>query len=178
VNTVNATPQGGNDARAAEITALLVEASSTDAIDHERVRKVIHQLAEAELNILFIYPGSKVPADMRKPQKRSADDRKAREAARDAGRRDWAKVRSPAGLALATTDTALLDDYLDNYIRVFSTWRTADGSKVKWSKKAEDAGEIVMVEPVAVNLAVEISDQSLCRGSKARHTTTRTCDLT
>jgi DUF1680 family protein len=112
-------------------------------------------LAEAELNILFIYPGSKMPADMRTTQQQTADDRKARDAARDAGQRGLGKVKSPAGLALATRDKDTLNKYLDRYVRVFSTWQNADGAEVGWSQKAEDAGEIVMLKPVEVCLGIE-----------------------
>lgn len=150
-------------ARAAELTDLLGGALP-DATDHEAVRKFIHRGAEAGLSVLFVYPNSKQPADMRTPAKRRADDRAAREAARAAGRKGWQKVKSPAGLALATTDTDVLDGYLDNYIRHFSKWANVnggDGDTVNWSKKAEDAGELVMVKPAAVNLAVEVGGSGL-----------------
>jgi hypothetical protein len=149
---------GTPGSRAAELTVLLADAP-TDATDHERVRKYVHALAEAGLAVLFVYPGSKAPADMRTPQKRRADDKAAQQAAFDAGRRDWAKVRSAAGLALATTDADTLDRYLDRYVGLFSTWADADGNEVKWSAKT--AERLTMVEPVAVNLAVEVGESGL-----------------
>lgn len=148
--------QAGN--RAAELTGLL-NAAPSDPTDHEAVGKYIRQLAEAGLAVLFIYPGSKLPADLRIPQQRNADDRKAREAARDAGRRDWQRVKSAAGLALATTDTDMLDRYLKRYVELFSTWQNTDGEVVPFN--AKKAAELTMAEPVAVNLAVETGGSRL-----------------
>ncbi|MBS9532076.1 bifunctional DNA primase/polymerase [Mycolicibacillus trivialis] len=108
------TKTDGTEARAAALSALLAEAP--DNTDHEAVRKFMHRLAEAGCAVLMIYPDSKLPADMRTPRKRSADDKAAREAAEAAGNRLWAKVKSAAGVALATTDTAVLDGYLDKYL--------------------------------------------------------------
>ncbi|QBI96415.1 RepA-like helicase [Mycobacterium phage Donny] len=140
--------------------------SGVDNRDHEAVRAFIRQAADIGLHLLFVYPDSKVPADMRTPAKRRADDKAAQEAAKDAGRRDWATVKSPAGLALATNEKTVLDRYLKAYVQQFSTWVevTPDGDhgqQVTWSKKREDAGEIVMAEPVAVNLAVEVGASGL-----------------
>lgn len=144
--------------RAAELTGLL-SAAPLDPADHEAVGKYIRQLAEAGLAVLFIYPGSKVPADLRTIQQRNKDDRAAREAAREAGRRDWQRVKSAAGLALATTDTAVLDRYLQRYIEFFSTWHDADGEVVPYN--AKEASELTMAEPVAINLAVETGGSRL-----------------
>ncbi|ABD58169.1 hypothetical protein PBI_COOPER_52 [Mycobacterium phage Cooper] len=135
--------------------------SGVDNTDHEAVRAFIRQAADLGLHLLFIYPDSKVPADLRTVQARKKDDRLAQEAAQAAGRRDWQTVKSPAGLALATDDKAVLERYLKRYIQVFSTWVEvlADGTwgdETDWSKKAEDAGQIAMARPAAVNLAVEV----------------------
>lgn len=133
-----------------------------DNTDHTAVRAFIRQAADIGLSLLFIYPGSKVPADMRTSRQRSADDKAAQAAAKEEGRRDWQMVKSPAGLALATSDKAVLDRYLKNYIQTYSTWRsTADDQEVRWSKKAEDADEITMTAPAAVNLAVEVGGSGL-----------------
>lgn len=133
-----------------------------DNRDHDAVRAFIRQAADIGLSLLFIYPDSKVPADMRTPAKRRADDKASQEAARESGRRDWATVKSPAGLALATSDKTVLDRYLKAYIQQFSAWvDVKTGGEAKWSKKAEDAGDIAMAEPVAVNLAVEVGGSAL-----------------
>ncbi|QWY84399.1 DNA primase/helicase [Mycobacterium phage Knocker] len=124
--------------------------------DHDAVRAFIRSAADLGLNLLFVYPNSKVPADMRTPAKKRADDKAAQEAAKDAGRRDWQSVKSPAGLALATSDKAVLDRYLKAYTEQFSTWVDNDGNTVTYNKKRADADEISMSEPVAVNLAVEV----------------------
>lgn len=130
--------------------------SGVDNTDHEAVRAFIRQAADLGLHLLFIYPDSKVPADLRTVQARKKDDRLAQEAAQAAGRRDWQTVKSPAGLALATDDKATLERYLKRYVQLFSTWVDATGAEVQWSKKAEDDGSITMAQPAAVNLAVEV----------------------
>lgn len=142
--------------------------SGIDNRDHDAVRSFIRQAADVGLNLLFIHPGSKAPADMRTPAKRNAEDKAVREAARDAGRRDWATAKSPAGLALATSDKSALDRYLKRYIEVFSTWEVYDahadgptGEKVSYTKKAFDTGDIVMTEPAAVNLAAEVGSSGV-----------------
>lgn len=122
---------------ATPITAVL--GSGVDPTNHNAMRGFIRAAASAGLSLLFIQPGSKVPADMRSPQKRASDDRAAREEARAAGRPDWERVRSPAGLALATDDPTALLRYFDRYVETYST-----------------AGE-----PVAVNLAVEVGRSNL-----------------
>ena len=132
-----------------------------DNTDHAAVRAFIRQAADLGLNLLFIYPNSKVPADMRTPAKKKSDNKAAQEAARDAGRKDWQRIEAPAGLALATSDKTVLDRYLKAYVQQFSTWAEVlpddgYGQEVVYSKKREDAGEIAMVKPVAVNLAVEV----------------------
>lgn len=135
--------------------------AGVDNRDHEAVRAFIRQAADLGLNILFIYPDSKIPADMRTPRQRTADNKAAQAAAKEAGRRDWATVKAPAGLSLATDHKPTLEKYLKQYIAVYSTWETVGeagptGEKANWSKKAEDAGEITMTEPAAINLAVEV----------------------
>ncbi|UJE15704.1 DNA primase/helicase [Gordonia phage Ligma] len=95
------------------LTAVL--GSGVDNTDHEAVRSFIHQAAGIGLHLLFVVPGSKLPADLRTPAQRRADDKAAREAARDAGRADWERVKSPSGLALATDNKPRLDRYLKAY---------------------------------------------------------------
>lgn len=125
------------ESRAALVTAALHEAP--DNRDHEAVRAYLRRLAELDLSVLFVFPDSKKPADLRAPRDRIAADKVARDAAREAGRRDWQKVKSPSGFELASTDVATLENYLDRYI---STFPTPD-------------------EPVAVNLAVEVGGSRL-----------------
>lgn len=104
--------------RAASLTALLAHAP--EATDHDGVRGYLHSLTEARCAPLLVYPASKMPADMRTSRVRSADDAAAQAAAKDAGNRNWAKVKSAAGVHLATTDTAVLGGYLDEYTRIFA----------------------------------------------------------
>ncbi|MCQ4360615.1 bifunctional DNA primase/polymerase [Mycobacterium gordonae] len=129
------------DLRAELITTVLNDAP--DPTDHERVRKFMHRLAEAGCSVLFIYPGSKKPADMRTPQRRTADDRAARETARAAGQRGWETAKSPAGLALATTDVDVLDRYFDYYLTVFAP-RHPDGVPVNLAVEVGTSGLVVV----------------------------------
>ncbi|AIM50488.1 DNA primase/helicase [Mycobacterium phage Zonia] len=100
------------------ITAIL--GAGIDNRDPEAVRAFVRQAADIGLSIMFIAPDSKAPVDLRTPQKKKADDKAAQEAAREAGRRDWARVKSPAGLTLATSDKAVLDRYLKRYLTLYA----------------------------------------------------------
>lgn len=117
------------------------------------MRGFIRAAAAAGMALLFVQPGSKIPADMRTPQKRNSDDRAAREAAREAGRPDWERVRAPAGLALATTDQTTLLRYLDRYVETYATYANDDGSG--------NRVEPYIIEYPAVNLAVEVGRSNL-----------------
>ncbi|QNL30176.1 DNA primase/polymerase [Gordonia phage Mariokart] len=101
------------------LTAVL--GSGVDNTDHVAVKSFIHQAAGIGLHLLFVVPNSKLPADLRTPGQRRADDKAAREAARDAGRTDWERVKSPSGLALATDNKARLDKYLIAYGERYGT---------------------------------------------------------
>lgn len=140
--------------------------SGVNNTDHEAVRSFLRQAADLDLSILFIYPDSKVPADLRTPLQRKKDDAAAQEQARDAGRRDWHTVKSSAGLALATSEKTVLERYLKRYIELFSTWVEVRpdgtyGDQVTYVKKRFDAGEIAMAEPAAVNLGVEVGSSGV-----------------
>lgn len=128
--------------RAEALTKVLAGAPR-DNTDHAAVREYLHQLAEAGLSVVFIIPGTKVPADPRAPQKRNADDRDAREAAKAAGWRDWDKAKSPAGLALATDDTATLDRYLARYIKVYAP-KYPEGVPVSLAVEVGGSGLVVV----------------------------------
>lgn len=104
------------------ITAVL--GSGVDNTNHESVRSYIRAACDAGLSLLLITPGTKVPFDGRTARKRTADDKAAQAAAKEAGHRDWKRVKSPSGLALATTDKTVLTKkggYLDRYIEAFGT---------------------------------------------------------
>jgi hypothetical protein len=92
--------------------------SGVDGTDHDAVRSFIRAACGAGLSLLLINPGSKLPADMRSPQKKRMDDKAAREAALAAGRSDAATVKSASGQALATTNAETVLKYLDRYIDV------------------------------------------------------------
>ncbi len=151
------TPAPGSRAKA--LTALLADAPKAD--DHDGVRKYLHGLAALRCAPLLVMPRSKQPADMRTPQRRRADDRAAQRAARETGRRNWQRVKSPAGLALATTDTAALDGYLDRYVQTYSKWADADGNPVYFDAKVHAKTPLQMIEPVAVNVAAEVGASGL-----------------
>lgn len=127
--------------RADALTALLADAP--DPTDHEAVGKFIRLLAEAGLAVLLVWPGSKVPADMRTPAQKRADDKAAQEHARAAGRRDWQAVKSPAGLALATTDVDTLERYLARYVKTLAR-RYPDGVPVNLAVEVGGSGIVVI----------------------------------
>lgn len=102
--------------RAAQLTALLADAPKPD--DHDGVREYLHGLAALGCAPLLIYPNSKTVADARTARQRNADDKTAQVAAREVGRRNWQRVKSPAGVYLATDDPAVLDTYLTRYTTV------------------------------------------------------------
>ncbi|MBF9319833.1 bifunctional DNA primase/polymerase [Mycobacteroides chelonae] len=104
--------------RTDSLGALLSAAPEAD--DHVGMRNYLHALTEAGCAPLLVYPHSKMPADMRASRVRSADDAAARDAARQDGKRNWDKAKSPAGVHLATRDNAVLDGYLDEYVGVFA----------------------------------------------------------
>lgn len=136
---------------ATPITAIL--GSGVDPRDPDAMRAFVRTACQAGMAIMFIQPGTKEPADLRTPQKRNADNRAAREAARLAGRRDWERVRAPAGLALATTDATTALRYLDRYIETYSTYGNDDGSG--------NQVEPYIIEYPAVNVAVEVGRSNL-----------------
>lgn len=100
--------------RAEQLTELLHRAPTNT--DHEGVRAHVRDLADAGLAVMFIRPDSKAPAETRTSRERSAADKVAQAEAKAAGNRNWHRVKSPAGLTLATADTGTLDRYLTNYL--------------------------------------------------------------
>ncbi|QJD53073.1 DNA primase/polymerase/helicase [Mycobacterium phage Compostia] len=86
--------------------------------DHDAVRAFVREACKQGLALLLIHPQSKQPADMRTVRQKNAADKAAQQAARDAGRRNWDKVKSPSGLALASSDAKVVLKYLDRYIEV------------------------------------------------------------
>lgn len=102
--------------RAGAISAAF--AAAPNPTDHAAMRTYLNTLAGLELHVVFVHPNSKEPSDMRAPAKRRADDEAAREAAREAGRANWGKVKSPSGVYLASAEAAVLDKYLDKYIKI------------------------------------------------------------
>ncbi|SKX80505.1 gp54 protein [Mycobacteroides abscessus subsp. bolletii] len=102
------------------ITAVL--GSGVDNTNHAAVRSFINSACEAGLAVLLVVPGTKQPFDGRTPAKRKSEDKAAQLAAKEAGRRDWSKAKSPSGLALATATKTTLTrkgGYLDRYIEAF-----------------------------------------------------------
>lgn len=117
--------------------------SGIDNRDHDAVRAFVRSAADLGLAVLFIAPESKVPVDLRTPQKRKADDKAAQEAARDAGRPDWARVKSAAGLALASSDKTVLDRYLKRYLSLYAD-RYPDGVPVNLAVEVGASGLVVI----------------------------------
>ena len=96
--------------------------SGVDNTDHAAVRSFLNSACDAGLSVLLVIPGTKQPFDGRTPAKRKTEDKAAQVAAKEAGRRDWSKAKSPSGLALATSTKTVLTrkgGYLDRYIEAF-----------------------------------------------------------
>lgn len=137
-----------------------------DNTNHEAMRAYIKALCSHGLSVLLIMPNSKRPFDGRTLRQRRAADKVAQTEAQAAGRRDWIKAKSPGGLALATADSKVIlkkGGYLDEYIRVFSTWHSAEdvNVQVEPTQKQINDGEAVMLEPCPINLAIEVGESGL-----------------
>lgn len=102
------------------ISAVLGAAPPADA-DTVRIRNYVKSLAEAGLSVLMIEPYAKAPIDVRSSPQRRAEDTAAQQAARAAGRADWARMRSLAGVHLASSDPALLAKYVDRYRKFYES---------------------------------------------------------
>ncbi|MDV3124673.1 AAA family ATPase [Mycobacterium sp. 21AC1] len=142
--------------RADSLTALL--AGAPEATDHDGVRAYLHALAEASCAPLLVYPNSKLPADGRASRTRFAADAAAQAAAKDAGKRNWHKVKSPAGVHLATANTSVLDGYLDEYIRLFGEQYPDEGVPVNVAVSTGRSGLVVVDCDTAEQLAAFLAD--------------------
>ncbi|WP_137146926.1 AAA family ATPase [Mycolicibacterium sp. CR10] len=142
--------------RAATLTGLLGTAP-LDNTDHEAMGKFVRQLAEAGLSVLFIAPETKVPVDLRTPERRTADDRAAKQGAREAGHRAWQQLKSAAGLALASSDPVLLDRYLTRYLSLYAD-RHPDGVPVNIAVEVGGSGLVVVDCDTAGQLAAFLAD--------------------
>lgn len=100
------------------ITTVLGAAPSPDA-DNATLKSFARAAASTGLHLLLIEPGGKKPVDVRSPTQRRIDDGLAKDAARAEGRADWDRVKSKAGVYLATSDTKLLDRYIDRYRKIY-----------------------------------------------------------
>jgi len=86
-----------NGSRAEDFTVLLDLAPKPD--DHDGVREFIHAMADLDLAVLLIRPGMKLPFDGRS--------------------RAQQRAKTPGGVYLASNDHAVLDGYLNAYIKSF-----------------------------------------------------------
>lgn len=134
--------------------------SGVDSSDHDAMRAFVRTACAEGLSLLLILPNSKQPADMRTPRQKTADNKAAREQAKADGRRDWDKVKSASGLALASSDAKTVLKYLDRYCAVFSEWADENGT-CGYDAKREKAGEITIINPIPVNLAVEVGGSGI-----------------
>ena len=100
------------------ITAVL--GAGVDNTDHDAVRAFIRAACDAGLALLLIAPESKVPVDCRSAVAKNRADKEASAAAQAAGRADWRTVKSASGLALATTDKAVVLRYLEAYLKMYA----------------------------------------------------------
>jgi hypothetical protein len=84
-----------------------------------RLKNYAKALSAQGLAILLIEPGTKKPVDMRSSVQKREDDAAAQAAAKATGRADWAKIKAPAGVHLATSNHTLLGRYIDRYRKVY-----------------------------------------------------------
>ncbi|ADD81151.1 DNA polymerase/primase [Rhodococcus phage ReqiPine5] len=80
--------------------------------DLPTLKQFVRATSDIGLALMLCAPGSKEPLDMRSSVAKRADDKAAQESAKEAGRPDWARVKSMSGLYLATTEIKTLDKYL------------------------------------------------------------------
>lgn len=102
------------DGRADSLARWLAAAPSADA-DTATLAGWLRDGCALGLHPLFIQPGGKEPVDLRTAAERREDDGAAQDAARAAGRRNWDKVKAPAGVHLATNDPDRLAEYQMRY---------------------------------------------------------------
>lgn len=102
--------------RAAAIEAALGSRGTGDRSD---LTGYVRALADAGLAVVFVEPNGKAPLDLRSPTAKAADRLAAQEAAKAAGRLDWAAARQPAGVHLATVDHGRLTEYVEAATRRF-----------------------------------------------------------
>lgn len=119
----------------------------------EGAKAYVRALADAELAVLFLHPGTKEPMDPRTPQKKGTDDRAARDAAREAGRPDWERVRSPQGLHLATKDKTALDRYVKRWFDIHGVWEDVPAPTEDDPAKTERR---LSASTPGINLAIEV----------------------
>ena len=143
-----------------DLSAVLGAPTPTTNTDPDAVRSFIREACKLGLSLLLVFPDSKQPADMRTSRTRNADDRAAQDAAKAAGRADWAKVKSPSGLALASSDAAVVLKYYEEFLRRLGTWHDADGNVVQ-PKGPKEVKASTLVEVPRVNLAVEVGGSRL-----------------
>ena len=129
--------------------------------DPERARVYARALCDAGMAVMLIHPGTKEPADMRTPQKKNADDKAAREAAREAGRADWERVRSASGLYLATNDKTVIDRYIKRWFEVHGQWEERPAASGELKANGEPKTERHFVSAPPLNLAIEVGRSNL-----------------
>jgi hypothetical protein len=83
--------------------------------DSATLKSFARACCEAGLYLLLVQPYSKIPDDVRSAVQRRKDDQAAQQAAREAGRADWDRVKAKAGVYLASNDPKVLARYIDAY---------------------------------------------------------------
>jgi hypothetical protein len=100
------------------LSVILGSAPPADA-ETLRLKNYAKALAAQGIALLLIEPGTKKPVDMRSSVQKREDDAAAADTAREAGRADWARIKSPGGVHLATSNATLLGRYIDRYRKVY-----------------------------------------------------------
>lgn len=123
----------------------------------EGAKAYVRGLADAGLAVLFLHPGTKEPSDLRTPQKKAAEDRLARDQAREAGRPDWERVRSAQGLHLASSDKTVLDRYVKRYFDIHGVWEDV----TETNADGQEQTTRVLTSAPPLNLAIEVGRSNL-----------------
>lgn len=101
------------------ISAILGAVPPSDSLTPAAVKSFAKTATQNGLALLVLAPMSKTPVDLRSAVTKRKMDAEAQDAARAAGRLDWAKVRSLAGAHLATTDPTIINRYVTAWFKTY-----------------------------------------------------------
>lgn len=143
-----------------ELSSVLGAVTPDTNKNPDAVRAFAREATKLGLSLLLVFPKSKEPMDMRTTVTKNKDNAAAQEAAREAGRSDWSKVKSPAGLALASSDYKVVGKYIDEAYRKLGTWVNDAGEKVD-KVAVKDMKTLTLTDPPELNFAIELGESRI-----------------